>query len=66
MARMKRAMTIEWKTKTASERFGAVFFFSEDLPLPLREAHQKGEVVSAGEGDLLGAERKLKPEGGIQ
>jgi hypothetical protein len=29
----------------------------------MREAHSKGEVVSAGEGDHWGAERKLKPEG---
>jgi acyl-coenzyme A synthetase/AMP-(fatty) acid ligase len=29
----------------------------------MREAHGKGEVVSAREGDLLGTERKLKPEG---
>ena len=32
------------------------------LPL-VGEAHPKGEVVSACEGDHLGAERKLKPEG---
>jgi hypothetical protein len=32
------------------------------LPL-MREAHRKGEVVSACEADFLGGERKLKPEG---
>jgi acyl-coenzyme A synthetase/AMP-(fatty) acid ligase len=32
------------------------------LPIARESAHE-GEVVSAGEGDRLGAERKLKPEG---
>ena len=36
---------------------------TQACPSLVGEAHPKGEVVSACEGDHLGAERKLKPEG---
>ena len=39
------------------------FPLSAAPPPPSARSAGKGEVVSAGEADLLGGERKLKPEG---
>lgn len=49
--------------ETRAPHFAARPSAHTNLPPPLARSAPEGEVVSTGEGDLLGAERKSKPEG---
>ena len=63
-AEIETVMSEDESLAVDGARFVPLDLSAAQVRLPIGAKRQEGEVVSAAEVDLLGGERKLKPEGG--